>query len=72
MKLKKGQFGFWLLVFVGYCGEVPVSLVRKMDGYYDYNRRVVTRLVQEDIAVRRFWYARWMRCIRRISIRLRK
>ena len=46
MKLNTEQFGFWLLVFVGCCGEVPVSLVRQMDGYYDYNRRVVTKLVR--------------------------
>ena len=68
MKLKKGQFGFWLLVFVGYCGEVPVSLVRKMDGYYDYNRRVVTRLVREGYLKERKFRAEQRHIVRSLSL----
>ena len=47
MQLKNGCMAVKLMEFVGLCGEVPVSLVRKLPGYYDYNRRLVTRLVQE-------------------------
>ena len=47
MQLKNGCMAVKLLEFVGLCGEVPVSLVRKLPGYYDYNRRLVTRLVRE-------------------------
>lgn len=47
LELKVDQFGFRLLWFVGLLGEMPVSLVRYMNGYYDYNRRVVTQLVRE-------------------------
>lgn len=68
MKLKVGQFGFWLLVFVGYCGEVPVSLVRKMDGYYDYNRRVVTRLVREGFLKERKFQGEQRHVVRSLSL----
>ena len=47
MQLKNGCMAVRLMEFVGLCGEVPVSLVRKLPGYYDYNRRLVTRLVRE-------------------------
>ena len=47
MQLKNGCMAVKLLDFIGLCGEVPVSLVRKLHGYYDYNRRVVTGLVRE-------------------------
>ena len=47
MQLKNGCMAVKLMEFVGLCGEVPVSLVRKLPGYYDYNRRLVTRLVRE-------------------------
>ena len=46
MQLKNGCMAVKLMEFVGLCGEVPVSLVRKLPGYYDYNRRLVTKLVQ--------------------------
>ena len=68
MKLKIGQFGFWLLVFIGYCGEVPVSLVRKMDGYYDYNRRVVTRLVRDGYLKERTFQAEQRHIVRSLSL----
>lgn len=47
MQLKNGCMAVKLMEFVGLCGEVPVSLVRKLPGYYDYNRRLVTKLVRE-------------------------
>ena len=68
MKLKVGQFGFWLLVFVGYCGEVPVSLVKKMDGYYDYNRRVVTKLVREGYLKERKLQSEQRHIVRSLSL----
>lgn len=68
MKLKVGQFGFWLLMFVGYCGEVPVSLVRKMDGYYDYHRRVVTRLIREGYLKERTFRAEQRHIVRSLSL----
>ena len=49
MKWNTKYFGFRLLVFVGFCGEVPVALLRKTGGCYDYRRRVVTELVRTAI-----------------------
>ena len=46
MKWNTEYFGFRLLAFVGFCGEVPVALLRKTGGCYDYRRRVVTELVR--------------------------
>ena len=46
MKWNTEYFGFRLLVFVGFCGEVPVALLRKTGGCYDYRRRMVTELVR--------------------------
>ena len=36
MQLKNGCMAVKLLDFIGLCGEVPVSLVRMLPGYYDY------------------------------------
>ena len=47
MQLKNGCMAVKLLDFIGLCSEVPVSLVRMLPGYYDYNRRVVTALIRE-------------------------
>ena len=49
MQLKNECITVKLMEFVGLCGEVPVSLVRKLPGYYDYNRRLVTKLVGRGI-----------------------
>ena len=49
MQLKNECIAVKLMEFVGLCGEVPVSLVRKLPGYYDYNRRLVTKLVGRGI-----------------------
>ena len=68
MKLKTEQFGFWLLVFVGYCGEVPVSLVWKMNGCYDYNRRVVTKLVRMGYLKERKLKAEQRHIVRSLSL----
>lgn len=47
LELKKGDRGVALLMLAGYCGEFPVALLRKFGGYYDYNRRLLTKLVEE-------------------------
>ena len=36
------------MILIGYCGEFPVALLDRFDGYYDYNRRVLTKLVKEE------------------------
>ncbi|MGI5934871.1 MAG: hypothetical protein ACOX7A_08745 [Lawsonibacter sp.] len=68
MKLQVGQFGFRLLLFVGYCGEVPISLVRWMEGYYDYNRRVVTELVRAGYLKERIFRAEQRHVVRSLSL----
>ena len=47
LRFKNGDKSLMMLELVGLCGEFPVALVRKLDGYYDYNRRLVTELVRE-------------------------
>lgn len=47
LELKFGQRGLKLLFLIGFCGEFPMSLLARYSGYYDYNRRIVTRLVRE-------------------------
>ena len=47
LELKFGQRGLKLLLWVGCCGEFPMSLLVRYPGYYDYNRRIVTSLVRE-------------------------
>ena len=68
MKLQVGQFGFRLLLFVGYCGEVPISLVRWMEGYYDYNRRVVTELVRAGYLKERIFRAEQRHVVHSLSL----
>ena len=51
MQLKNGCMAVKLMEFVGLCGEVPVSLVRKLPGYYDYNRTIIAVWLQG-------WYRR--------------
>ncbi|MBR1690800.1 MAG: hypothetical protein IJ713_08510 [Oscillibacter sp.] len=59
MKIEKGSTASMILSIVGLCGEFPVSLVRLLSGYYDYNRRLVTRLAQEGYLLEwRFTYNR--------------
>ena len=55
-------------MFVGYCGEVPVSLVWEMDGYHDYNRRVVTKLVREGYLKERKFQAEQRHIVRSLSL----
>ena len=57
-----------LIEFIGLCGEVPVSLVRKLPGYYDYNRRLVTRLVQEGYLKERRMKGYRRRIVRSLSL----
>lgn len=47
LELKYGQRGTKLLWVIGCCGEFPISLLHRYPGYYDYNRRIVTRMVRE-------------------------
>ena len=47
LRMKQGDASLKLLKFIGVCGEIPMTLLRQWDGYYDYNRRLVTRLVRE-------------------------
>lgn len=47
LELKNGQFGVNLLALIGYCGEFPAALPGQLGGYYDYNRRVATKLIRE-------------------------
>lgn len=59
MKIEKGSSACKILSIVGLCGEFPVPLVRFLDGYYDYNRRVVTQLTREGYLLEwKFTYAR--------------
>ena len=58
MKWNTEYFGFRLLAFVGFCGEVPVALLRKTGGCYDYRRRVVTELVRTGYLKERSWCGR--------------
>ena len=56
MKWNTKCFGFRLLVFVGFCGELPVALLWETGNCYDYCRRVVTELVRTGcLKERKFW-----------------
>ena len=68
MQFKNGCMAVKLMEFVGLCGEVPVSLVRKLPGYYDYNRRLVTRLVQEGYLKERRMKGYRRRIVRSLSL----
>ena len=68
MQLKNGCMAVKLMEFVGLCGEVPVPLVRKLPGYYDYNRRLVTRLVQEGYLKERRMKGYRRRIVRSLSL----
>ena len=68
MQLKNGCMAVKLMEFVGLCGEVPVSLVRKLPGYYDYNRRLVTKLVQEGYLKERRMKGYRRRIVRSLSL----
>ena len=68
MKWKTEYFGFRLLVFVGFCGEVPVALLRKAGGCYDYRRRVVTELVRTGYLKERKFRGERRRVVRSLSL----
>ena len=57
-----------LLDFIGLCGEVPVSLVRMLPGYYDYNRRMVTALIREGYLKERRMKGYYRRIVRSLSL----
>ena len=68
MKWNTEYFGFRLLVFVGFCGEVPVALLRKTGGCYDYRRRVVTELVRTGYLKERKFRGERRRVVRSLSL----
>ena len=68
MQLKNGCMAVKLLDFIGLCGEVPVSLVRMLPGYYDYNRRMVTALIREGYLKERRMKGYYRRIVRSLSL----
>ena len=68
MKWNTEYFGFRLLVFVGFCGELPVALLRKTGGCYDYRRRVVTELVRTGYLKERKFRGERRHVIRSLSL----
>ncbi len=59
MRMVKGSTALYLLGAVGLCGEFPISLLDQLKGYYDYNRRRITELVQDGyLRDWRFTYCR--------------
>ena len=68
MKWNTEYFCFRLLVFVGFCGEVPVALLRKMGGCYDYRRRMVTELVRTGYLKERKFRGERRHVIRSLSL----
>ena len=68
MQLKNGCMAVKLLDFIGLCGEVPVSLVRMLPGYYDYNRRMVTALIREGYLKERRMKGYHRRIVRSLSL----
>ena len=68
MKWNTEYFGFRLLAFVGFCGEVPVALLRKTGGCYDYRRRVVTELVRTGYLKERRFRGERRHVIRSLSL----
>ena len=68
MKWNTEYFGFRLLVFMGFCGEVPVALLRKTGGCYDSRRRVVTELVRTGYLKERKFRGERRHVIRSLSL----
>ena len=46
MKIRKGSAAETIMLVIGYCGEMPVSMLKMVGGYYDYQRRIVTELIR--------------------------
>ena len=68
LRFKNGDKSLMVLELVGLCGEFPVALVRKLDGYYDYNRRLVTELVREGYLKERKFQGYRRRIVRSLSL----
>ena len=68
LRFKNGDKSLMMLELVGLCGEFPVALVRKLDGYYDYNRRLVTELVREGYLKERKFQGYRRRIVRSLSL----
>ena len=61
-------FGVRRRVFMGFCGEVPVALLRKTGGCYDYRRRMVTELVRTGYLKERKFRGERRHVIRSLSL----
>lgn len=68
MQLASDSRGAKLLMLVGYCGEFPVALLDRVDGYYDYNRRVITQLIREGYLKERRLKAEQRHIVRSVSL----
>ena len=68
MRLNSESRGVKLMVLVGYCGEFPVALLDRLNGYYDYNRRVLTELVREGYLKERRMKAEQRHVVRSVSL----
>lgn len=68
LELKTGQRGIALLVYVGFCGEFPMTGLKMFGGYYDYNRRLVTQLVREGYLKERKLAGYDRRVVRSLSL----
>lgn len=56
------------MILIGYCGEFPVALLDRFNGYYDYNRRVLTELVREGYLKERHMKAEQRHVVRSVSL----
>jgi len=68
MQLASDSRGVKLLMLAGYCGEFPVALLDRVDGYYDYNRRRITQLVREGYLKERRMKAEQRHIVRSVSL----
>lgn len=68
LRFQSGDKSLKILELVGLCGEFPVALVREWDGYYDYNRRLVTELVREGYLKEREFQGYRRRIVRSLSL----
>lgn len=68
LELKLGQRGLLFLTYVGFCGEFPMRALKMFSGYYDYNRRLVTRLIREGYLKERKFTGYDRRVVRSLSL----
>ena len=68
MKIRKGSTAELIMLVIGYCGEMPVSMLKMFAGYYDYNRRVVTALIREGYLQERRFHSEDRRVVRSLRV----